>query len=59
MNERNWEKFFELVAKIVELPAQTGRTWQEMRDEVLAQASANVAEDSFEEFVGWFTPESV
>jgi hypothetical protein len=54
MNERDWDKFFELLEQVTNLP---GMTWQEKRGEVGAQAAARGAETALEEFSGWFEAE--
>lgn len=48
MSEKDWERFFELLDKIVALPG----TWQEKKQMVVDRAEGESS--SFEEFTGWF-----
>ena len=51
MTEKEWDKFFELLDKIVSLKFST---WQEKANQVKSQAIARDGEVDLEEFVGWF-----
>jgi hypothetical protein len=50
MTEREWEKFFELMGKIV----SGGGSWQEKAEHVKDMAHVNGAETQLEEFAAWF-----
>ena len=50
MNDRQWDEFFDLLRLVVDLP---GKTWQEKRDQVQAEAFSRDAETALEEFTGW------
>jgi hypothetical protein len=54
MNERDWDKFFELLERVVNLGEMP---WGEKRDQVKAEAAARGAETALEEFSGWFEGE--
>ena len=49
MNDRQWDEFFDLLRLVVDLP---GKTWQEKRDQVQAEAFSRDAETALEEFTG-------
>jgi hypothetical protein len=51
MSEKEWEKFFELLDKIVGLE---GKSYQEKAAEVRERADLEAARTSLEEFLGWF-----
>lgn len=53
MNEKQWERFFELLQLIVK---QDG-TWQEKAEEVKSQAATYDSTGDLEEFTGWFQSE--
>lgn len=46
MSEKEWERFSDLLSKIIGM----GGTWQEKA----AQVKANVSESDLAEFVAWF-----
>lgn len=48
MNDRDWERFFDLVEKILKMPG----TWQEKRDLVNREGERSSAD--WEEFISWF-----
>lgn len=50
MNDKEWEKFFELIDKIVNMEG----TWQEKRATVLDQARVEGSVVNLDEFLGWF-----
>jgi hypothetical protein len=50
VEEDDWEKFFELVDKIVDGPG----TMKEKTEEVLRKAQEHSCEINFEELVAWF-----
>jgi len=52
MNDKDWEKFFELIDKIVAVPK--GFTWRDRRDEVEGNADEFNSEGNFSEFLDWF-----
>jgi hypothetical protein len=51
MTERDWEMFFDLLQKIVDLP---NKTWQDKADQVNEEAARYDAEVDLAEFTGWF-----
>lgn len=50
MIERDWEKLFEIINKIVDGPG----SFKEKKEEVLAKAQEYNCDINFEEFVAWF-----
>jgi hypothetical protein len=51
MSDRDWEHFFELLKRIVDLP---NMTWEEKADKVDDEAARYDAETALEEFTGWW-----
>lgn len=54
MTDREWEKFFELLEKAVNL--DTGGSWQDKRDEILRRASDS-DKGNLSELANWFVEE--
>lgn len=54
MSEKKWDRFFELMADILNLPG----TWQDKASLVKDEATLRDREDTLEEFVNWFPGES-
>ena len=50
MNDRDWEKFFALLEKIINIPG----SWQEKRDEVRSSAESEGCVNNLDEFLSWF-----
>lgn len=50
MTYKDWEKLFELIEQVTNMPG----TWQEKRSRVLEEAQNASAETALEEFAGWF-----
>jgi hypothetical protein len=53
MDQRQWDKFFELLDKVADLPG----TWQEKKAELKRQAEDAGSFNNLEEVAGWFNEE--
>ncbi len=51
MNKREWQKFFELMQKITDLP---DKTWGQKKDAVEQAADECEAATCLEEFINWW-----
>lgn len=51
MNTKQWEQFFALLCKIVDMP---GMAFSDKAEEVIKRAKSENCSDALEEFVSWF-----
>lgn len=56
MSNKGWQRFFELLDKIVDLCTK-GQSWKEVAAEVRREANNVGSETNLEEFVSWFEEE--
>jgi len=55
MSEREWDKFVELLERVVNLESRfSGMSWQEKAEEVRRAFVSRGAETQLEEFASWF-----